>query len=366
MTDTRADIPDLDAATREQMAETFEHLNGSHPDTVVFVARHLADDPDVDDAEIVGATATSISYEIGRRGERRTLTIDLDTPISGTDGLYAAMFGHLAAARAADPDGELTSIEAETVTTASLPTTHVTVSAVSDVTPTIRQITFQGIDPGPDSHGDEFVLVMLPEPGQDHLPADATMQSLRDRPVEEIPPMAYYTVRRWRPETREIDAWFVLHNTDGGVSGWAASVEAGATCALWGPRRGFEVPAGTTRVVAFVDETGIAAAYATAETLPADTTVEIVAEWAAGCEVPSPPDHPGLRLDLRRRDGEPGTGTALVDAARAMTPPAADEAASVVVLGAAESKAITQVRRVVRRDWELPATQVSCVGYWRR
>lgn len=362
MSDTAADSPTLDDATRAELAETFEHLNGSHPDTVVFVARHLAGDPDLDDAEISEATATSITYDIGRRGARRTLTVDLDASIGSTDDLYAAMLGHLAAARAADPDGEPTSIEAEMATTHSLPTTHVTVSAVDEITPVIRQITFRGIDPAPDAGGDEFVLVMIPEPGHEHLPADATMQSLRDRPADEIPPMAYYTVRRWHPATRELDAWFVLHSGDHGVSGWATTVEVGATCALWGPRRGFEIPADTERVVAFVDETGIAAAYATAESMPPETTIEIVAEWDASAEVPAPPDHPGLRLDIRRRDGDPGTSTALVDAATAMAPPGP----ATFVIGAAESRAITQVRKAVRRQWGLPATRVTCVGYWRR
>lgn len=352
-----------DASLQAELADTFEHLNGSHADTVAFVARHLSGD-DLDFAELTEATRTEVRFEVGRGDQRRPFAVEPPEPITDINSLYVALYSYLGAARSADPDGELTSIEAEAATTATLPTTHVTVSAAEQLTPQIRSITLRGIEAGPDAGGDQFVYVMIPGPGQDRLPPGSTMQSLRSQDEDEIPPMAYYTIRRWRPETREIEAWFVLHD-DHGVSGWAATVEAGASCALWGPRRGFEVAETTTRVLAFVDETGIAAAYALAESVP-DVTFSIIAEWAAGTEVPAAPALPNLTVEVLERDGAPGTSRVLVEAAEAMAPPTADEAASLLVLGAAESHVVTAIRKIVRNEWQLPLDQVSCVGYWRK
>lgn len=254
---------------------------------------------------------------------------------------------HLQAARAADPDAPLTSTERELRTTARLPTHHVLVSAVEDVAPRFRQITFRGVDPGPDAGGDEFVYVIVPRPGEHSLPSASTMWSLRDVPAEEMSPMAYYTIRRWKPETRELDAWFVLHDDTHGVSGWASSVEPGTHCALWGPRRGFEVPDNASSVIFFVDETGIPAAYTLSETLPATTEILILAETAEDAELPPAPSHPGLTIQQHGRADEPGRATTLIDAARNMTVPRPEERDSLVVFGAAESRRITEVRKFV-------------------
>ncbi len=124
--------------------------------------------------------------------------------------------------------------------------THV--SAVEDIHPHLRQITFAGGDLttfeplGPDT----FCYLLLPAPGRDTLGIDQSFTweqySSGCRP-EERPVGAYYTVRRWRPDAAELDMLFVLHGDDGHASRWAARAKRGDEVALWGPRTAYHPPA---------------------------------------------------------------------------------------------------------------------------
>ena len=57
-------VPDADAV--------FEHLNGNHADSVLFLARHVAGDPALTDAELLVATSDGVEIEVrGDEGDRR-------------------------------------------------------------------------------------------------------------------------------------------------------------------------------------------------------------------------------------------------------------------------------------------------------
>lgn len=60
---------------------TLEHLNGSHPDTVLFVARHLGG-PAVEDAEVTAADRHGATFTARVDGCVTTLRAPFDQPLA--------------------------------------------------------------------------------------------------------------------------------------------------------------------------------------------------------------------------------------------------------------------------------------------
>ena len=140
----------------------------------------------------------------------------------------------------------------------TIPTRVATVAAVDDVVDGLRQITFGGLHGHEPIGPDDFFLVIRPKPGQEHILDGGTdFGALRALPEDRWPDWAYYTCRRWRPDAGELDAWFVLHEHDGPISGWARRAAIGDRVLLWGPRAAFEPPPDTTRLLLVGDETGL-------------------------------------------------------------------------------------------------------------
>src|SRR5687768_9733357 len=109
---------------------------------------------------------------------------------------------------------------------------RVTVTRVTDLTPTMRRVTFSGPGLGdyPVAGFDHYARLLLPREGQAEptLPAGeswyvALMKMDRaDRPV-----VRNYTLRAVRPEDCEVDVDFVLHGDAGPAAAWASQVEPG-------------------------------------------------------------------------------------------------------------------------------------------
>lgn len=345
-----------------------EHLNSHHADALTFVARHLA--ADAGDGEAFTGEATLGPVDtLGADfvvGERRVARLAFADPVSTLPEVQANLMGALAAARAADPDAPQTSIEAERAATASLPTLHGHVAAVTDLRPGLRQLTLGGFEDFPSIGGDQFVLVIVPKPGQPPLPDIATFATIRDLPDDAQPGMAYYTVRAWRPEAGEIDAWFVLHAHDGPVSGWARRAEPGTPVVLWGPREAFTASTDPVPQLLVADETGLGAVAAILDERTDDRPTTVLVETPAATDVDLLPAPAGVTIRwIDRGAHEPGTGTQLLDAVRGLAETGAlpDD---VEVYGAGESKQLTAIRKFLRNDVGLPKDQVNLVAYWRR
>jgi NADPH-dependent ferric siderophore reductase len=242
----------------------------------------------------------------------------------------------------------------------------VEVVGVEDVHPHLRRITFGGADLasfeplGPDT----FLYVLLPPLGRTELTVDRsfTWEAYGQMPEAERPVGAYYTLRRWDAEAKRIEALFVLHGDEGAASAWAMRARVGDPVALWGPRTAFGPPAGTDRYLLVADETGLPAVAAIVESLDDDVPVHVVAEVAGVEGRQELPERPSVAVTWLHRDGaEPGTTTLLVDAVRALPAPTP----TTYVWGGGESRAMTAVRKLVRRDRGLAREQASLVGYWR-
>ena len=206
--------------------------------------------------------------------------------------------------------------------------------------------------------------MLAPPPGRSELTIDAgfTWEQYATMSPDERPVGAYYTVRRWRPETAELDMLFVLHGIEGAAAAWAARAEEGDPVALWGPRSAFDPPADTDWFLLVADDTGLPAVAAILESLPGGTPVRIVAEVDGEDDQQPLPFVEGVEVQWCYRHGAPaGTTTLLVDAVRSMAWPTGNAYA----WGGAESRCITAVRRHVRTERGLRPEAVSMTGYWR-
>ena len=178
---------------------------------------------------------------------------------------------------------------------------------------------------------------------------------------DEQPVGADDTVRRWRPETAELDMLFVLHGIEGAAAGWAARAEEDDPVAVAGTCRR------STRRRA---RTGSCSSPTTPGCRPWRRSSSrsrvvlrsVVAEVDGEDDQQPLPCVEGVEVRWCYRHGAPAaTTTLLVDAVRSMSWPAGNA----YVWGGAESRCITAVRRHVRTERGSPPEAVSMTGYWR-
>lgn len=349
----------------DEVHSAFEHYNANHADTVLFIARHLADGSELASAELVDFDERGITVEVIDGEGSRSIRVPFDGEVTNSGDVQVQLFALLGAARAADPEGEPTSIEREMAEHGQIPTRVVEVTKVGDIAPNLREITIGGIRGHVPLGPDDFFLVILPKPGLEHqldVP-DLSFSYFQALPEEEAPGWAYYTCRNWHAATGEMDLWFVLHEHDGAVSGWARRAQVGDRVALWGPRAGFEPPEGTTSYLVVADETGLGAVAGILDAADGGIPVTVVAASDDGRPVLDLPARPKDTIHWVSRDGcRHGEGTHLLDAVATLDL----DIAGLYAYGAAESREITAVRKHLRYERGIPAEQVQMVGYWRR
>lgn len=348
-----------------EVEEIVDHFNGNHADTVLFIARFAGGAAEAAAAEIAGLSPGGLTLTaVDGSGGSTRVPLDFAQPAVSLEQLQAGMMGLLARSRQAAGDAAPpTSIERELESTKKLSTFVTRVARVREVTPHLRGITFAGGLEGFRPIGpDQFVYVMVPRPGQGETIHDGvTMAELRAAPASQRPAAAYYTVRSFRPQTGELDVWFVLHDQQDGVSGWAESAAPGDRAALWGPRTAFEPPAGTSELLLVGDETGLPAIAAILEytELPARVVVETV---DASHVVPLVPQSPKTSIGwVFRGATPPQESKALQDGVRCALPAWRD---GLYAFGAAESSRVVPVRRYLRTLGALPG-QMHLTAYWR-
>ncbi len=356
-------MDDFDMETLEQVDVLLEHLNHTHADTVVFVAQHL--DPSVLDADLVAADARGAVFAVRREAGSGNVRLGFPGLAGGASDVRRHLLSAVAEARADAPASRpLTSLESELETTAALRTVHGTIRDVRRLTPSMFEVTVAGLHDWPPGRGDEFVYVMVsPEPGG--ISPSYTMADFRNQTAGDPVHGAYYTVRRSRPHVGEIDLWVVEHDHPGSVAEWMRDARPGTPIALWGPRRGFELPKTVDDALLIADESGLAAIAALIEVALPEQQIVAVLESADAAHRPPMPAHPNLRtVWVHRGTDAPGQVNHLLELVRvevdkASVPPSA-------AFGAAESRQISAIRRYLRSEVGMPAAVVSMTGYWRR
>lgn len=372
MTDTTSTITSSEAddlvraAIAELAPDLLNHLNTDYEDSILLIGRVLG--------ERSGATAARVTT-VDRRGADLIVTdadgehrhrLDFANEITEATQLTAELLALVTAARERSGEDGTTSAERVMQELTAIRTFLTNVVAVEDIHPHLRQITFGGGDlatfspAGPDT----FLYLLLPPPGRSELTIDQsfTWSGYEAMDEAERPVGAYYTLRRWRPESQELDMLFVLHGDTGPASSWATRARPGDSVALWGPRTAYAPPAATDWYLLVADETGLPAVAAIIESLPDGAVARVFAEVDSPAEQQPLPPSSTVDVTWVYRDGAPpGTTSLLADTVRARPWPGGTP----YVWGGGESRAMTAVRRYVRREVGLSREQVSLVAYWR-
>jgi len=371
-----ADIHPVHAWMAENGAEFVEHMNGDFSDALLMVGRTLTAHSEASAVVLTALDPAGVDLVATDSAGDHSARIEFDTPLEHSEDITMALLGLVGKARElAGDDAEQTSGDREVAALALLKTYVTHVVGVADVHPHLRLVTFGGGDlaeftpAGPDT----FLYLLLAPPGRPELAVDQSFSwdAYARTPDDEKPVGAYYTLRRWRPESAEIDVLMVLHDdhgtdaspTSGGhASRWAAQATVGDRVALWGPRTAYDPPVGTEHFVLVADETGLPAVAAIIEQLPDGATADVLAEVADASERQELAERKGVNVRWLYRDGAaPGTTTLLSDAAREL--PVFDR--PTYLWGGGESKVMTKVRRYVRDVRGLGRGDVSLVAYWR-
>ncbi|MEM9562721.1 MAG: SIP domain-containing protein [Actinomycetota bacterium] len=356
----------LSPEVREQVDLTLEHVNGNHADTILFITRHHGDVPTATDAEAIDVDTEGVDVRVLVDGEHLTTRLPFSTPVATAPEVQGAVLGMVASAREAVGDAEpLTSLEEELQTTGELLTRVTSVAEVTELSPNLRRIVLQGgLDDWEPHDADDFAFLFVPRSlGDDSIGDGFTMQSWQGIPEDERPPGAYYTIRRFDPETASIELWAVLHGHDEGVGGWAARAEPGETVAVWGPRRFFRWVEPSFHHLFVADESGLAAVGALLDSLDPATPATVIAETVDADHEFTIADRPGTEVRWLHRGADvPGESAGFVDEVRAIDL----DPETTVAFGAGESRQVTAVRGYLRRELGMPADRVFMTGYWRR
>lgn len=354
-------IEGLKPELANEVESILDFYNGTHADAVLLIARYAGQTPDATEAQIVGISPDTLRI---KTSDGADLSLSFAEPIVGLEQVRSGLIGLLLRSRqSAGESVPLTRIERDMVNSRKLPTYVTRVAATRQISPNLREITFTGGLEGFRSIGpDQFLYVLVQRPGQEGVIRDgATMAELTAAPEEERPAGAYYTVRDFRPDAGEIDLWFVLHDHDGGVGGWAASAEAGDPAALWGPRKIYESHDDASELLLIGDETGLPAISQLLRehaSLPARVIVETIDEDHV-IALPTGPDH---RVEwVFRGATPPQQSEVLIEAVRKATPAWPE---GCVAFGAAESSRILALRRHLRA-LGAPPSRLQLTPYWR-
>jgi hypothetical protein len=89
------------------------HLNQRHPDTVMFLARHLIGDEQPTDAQLVCIKGDQLLTGVTTTGCSQTVPLPLTTAVASRSELVDQIAAMLRAAREARPDEPLTSLEVD-------------------------------------------------------------------------------------------------------------------------------------------------------------------------------------------------------------------------------------------------------------
>ena len=232
-----------------------------------------------------------------------------------------------------------------------------TVTAVTDLTPHVRRVTFHAPEfaeyrvTGPDEC---FGLLMPPAGRPLTMPSEDRVNvrtAIRALPAEDRPDLRWYTVRAHRPALAEIDVDFLLHGDAGPGTRWATRVRVGRAAGFRAGNSGYRAPS-TGTVLLAADETALPALCAILESgVPDDTRVF--------AEVPTeahrlPVDAPVTWLHR-------GTDTPGTHLLRALTSEPAPDYAWVC----GESTLATTIRRHLVKSSGVDRRSVMFSGYWK-
>ncbi|MDX3378506.1 siderophore-interacting protein [Streptomyces sp. ME02-6991-2A] len=237
------------------------------------------------------------------------------------------------------------------------------VARVQPLTATMTRVTLHGEGlTGFESTGvgDEYIRLFFPHgPDRSDLSLPITTEKGWETPEgRPVAPMRTYTVRAVRPESREIDVDFVLHD-HGVASTWVAGAQPGDVLGVNDPTGLYSPPDDLAWQVLIADQTGLPAVARLLENTPDGVATRVVVELP-GPEAVQP--LPGTKVTWTY-GGNGHEASRLAELVSAAIPPGTDMTGGYVWV-AGETNALRTVRRYLRKELGLPATRFKVVGYW--
>lgn len=252
---------------------------------------------------------------------------------------------------------------------------EVEVVQVADLTPGMRRITLAGEQLGEftsangfaqpvfESTGfDDDIRLAFCYPGQTEPVLPVQKEKGIDIPKDPRPLSRVYTVRRWNPDTGELDVDFVRHGI-GVATTWAYRAQPGDRIHVVGPSSSKAFPADADWLLVAGDDTALPAIARLLEELPDDALAQVFVEIAESEHRQELRELPGIEVTWLVRDGaEAGTTTLLLDAVRK----ACWWNGRSFAWLAGEHAAVRDLRRHLVEEREVPKADIEFTGYWRR
>lgn len=208
---------------------------------------------------------------------------------------------------------------------------------------------------------DAYSKMLFAHPETDLTPPYDLATLREELPIELLPSVRTYSIRRFDLGSGAIWVDFVVHGSAGVAGPWADGAEPGDPLVLMGIGGGYAPDPDTDWHLLAGDDAALPAIASALEAMPAD------AQGVALLEVDGDADHLDLATPegievrwLHRNGAEPGTTTLLADAVRAV--PWRDGRVQVFAHG--ERGAMKSLRPYLTDERGLDRAQLSLSAYW--
>ncbi|MBF8299290.1 MAG: Iron utilization protein match [Dehalococcoidia bacterium] len=209
----------------------------------------------------------------------------------------------------------------------------------------------------------DSIKVTFPAPGEEapSMPGRDAEGRTVYAPEQERQPRRAYTIRRWDPQSLELDVDIVLHGHGPGGT-WAARAGKGDRLVIADPRGAYKIDPATKTMLLAADESGLPAVATILEQLPSTTRAHVFVEVYDDEEEQAFASKAQVNLQWlhRRSDTEP-TGRLLAKVLSNGGLPADLQRAWV----ACEAAAMREVRRHLLMDLGMERLMVQTQGYWK-
>ncbi|WP_329023698.1 siderophore-interacting protein [Streptomyces sp. NBC_01423] len=207
---------------------------------------------------------------------------------------------------------------------------------------------------------DHYVKLCFAPEGADYAHPFDIARIREEYPRELWPTTRTYTVRSWDAAARELAIDFVVHGDEGLAGPWAARAKAGDPVTFMGPGGGYAPDSSAGWHLLVGDESALPAVAAALEQMPAGAVVRAFVEVEDAAEEQKIATPDGVEITWLHRAGRP-VGEALTAAVTGLEFPAGDVQAFVH----GEAGFVKDIRRHLRLERGIPASQLSISGYWR-
>lgn len=230
----------------------------------------------------------------------------------------------------------------------------------SDVSPSLRRIVFGG--PGLAAFettgcGDEYLRVMLPEPGETEPRIAVVTDGVLDYGSVNLDLLRTYTVRAFDAAAGEVTIDFVLHE-HGVATSWARTASPGDVVGLNTPTAMYKAPDDLAWQVLVADSAGLPALCRILEQTPDQVRNRLVIEVPGVADRIELPEHPQAEVTWIHS----GDGPSRLEEALRSLPAPTEPGGYLWVSG--ESRVLRGVRTYLRRELRLSPTRYKAVGYW--